>query len=316
LRYNQLGNTGLKVPEICLGVLPMGPRQKNLDLKQCTAIILKSFENGINFLDTAQAYDTYDPIREALKQVNKKDIIVSTKSKDSTYEEMEKAIHEARKQMGLEHIPLFHLHGFRSSVEIFEERAGALQCLLDYKEKGVIGYVGIATHSAAVVRKGAQIPEIDVIFPLLNVAGLGIIDGNVQDMINAISEATKAGKGIYLMKALGGGNLLGRYHEALSFARNIPGVASIAIGMISEEEVEYNVGYFNGEDPAKLPEIQINQKRLIIDLHSCLGCGSCSNVCPNNAMSLVNGKAHVEVTKCLLCGYCTEVCSEFAIKVV
>lgn len=314
--YKQLGRTGLKVSEICLGMLPMGPLQKNLSLKQCQDIVLKCLENGINFLDTAQNYKTYGPIREALKQAGQKDVVISTKSMAKTYEEMEKAIQQALDQLEIDCIPIFLLHGGRTSAKIFEERAGALECLLAYKDKGVIGYTGVATHSVEVVRKGTQMPEIDILFPLLNIEGLGIIDGNLQDMIDAIGEADKAGKGIFLMKALGGGNLLGRYHEALTFARGIPGVASIAIGMLSKEEVDYNVRYFNGEDPARLPVLKVNQKQLFIIKHNCTGDGACAEACPNNAISIDNGKANVDVTKCLLCGYCTGVCHKFAIRLI
>lgn len=314
--YRQLGKTGLKISEICLGLLPMGPLQKNLGLKKCTNIIIKCLENGINFLDTAQSYKTYDPIREALKQFGKKNIVVSTKSAAKTFGEMEEAIHQAMDQMKIDHIPIFHLHGARDSVNVFNNRAGALECLLAYKDKGVIGCIGMATHSVAVVRMCAHMPEIDVVFPILNIEGLGILDGTVQDMIDAIGEAARAEKGIYLMKALGGGNLLDRYHEAMTFARSVPGVASIAVGMLSEEEVDYNVRYFNGENPAKLPDLKINKKRLEILKYHCIGDGACVQACPNNAISIVDNKADVDLTKCLLCGYCTRICHRFAIRVI
>jgi len=317
LRYKQLGGTGLMVSEICLGLLPMGPLQKNLELTKCTDIVVKCIENGINFIDTAQNYKTYGPIREALKKACKKNnIVLSTKSAAKTYGEMKEAIHQAMDQMEVDRISIFHLHGARESVNIFEDRAGALDCLLTYKKMGVIANVGVATHSVAVVRKISQMPEIDVVFPILNIEGLGVLEGTVSDMIGAIGLAAEAGKGVFLMKALGGGNLIERYHEAMSFARGIPGVASIAVGMISEEEVEYNVSYFNGEDTKTLPGIKVDKKRLIVLKKHCIGDGACVQACPNSAIIITNNKADIDTSKCLLCGYCTRVCPMFAIRVL
>ena len=63
-------------------------------------------------------------------------------------------------------------------------------------------------------------------------------------MLKAIKTAAKAGKGIYAMKALGGGNLLDRTEEAFDFILGIPEIASVAVGMRTREEVEYNTRLF------------------------------------------------------------------------
>ena len=57
-------------------------------------------------------------------------------------------------------------------------RAGAWQCLQDYKAKGVIRAIGVSTHHVDVTAKMAQIPECDVVFPLINFASLGIRNGD------------------------------------------------------------------------------------------------------------------------------------------
>jgi hypothetical protein len=127
------------------------------------------------------------------------------------------------------------------------KRAGALQCLQDYKAKGVLRAIGISTHAVEVVRRAAEIKEIDIIFPIINKLGIGIVGGSVEDMIKAISEAHKAGKGLYAMKALGGGHLIDQLEEAFNFVRNIKGISSLAVGMVSPEELELNIKIFNDE---------------------------------------------------------------------
>ncbi|WP_338834672.1 aldo/keto reductase [Neomoorella humiferrea] len=312
VEYRRLGKTGMTVSELCFGALPMGPRQKNLDVDTCTRIIKRALDGGVNFIDTAQVYETYEPIRRAIHAYDG-EVIIATKSNAATYEDMERAIQEAREKLQLDYIHIFHLHAARATERIFEERSGALHCLLDAREKGLIKAAGISTHSVAAVRKAAAEKEIDVIFPLINIRGMGIIDGSREDMLAAIAAAVAAGKGVYLMKVLAGGNLLDNYREAMDFARRIPGIAAVAVGMVSEAEVDYNLRYFNGGDPGK---IEIGTKEFAVVETVCKGDGACLKACTNEAISMVNGKARIDRCKCLLCGYCTEVCPQLAIRMI
>ena len=51
MKYNVLGNTGIRVSELCFGTLPMGPLQINMPLDEGADIIRKGLDSGINFLD-------------------------------------------------------------------------------------------------------------------------------------------------------------------------------------------------------------------------------------------------------------------------
>jgi ferredoxin len=46
---------------------------------------------------------------------------------------------------------------------------------------------------------------------------------------------------------------------------------------------------------------------------NCTGCGRCFNICPNNAISIVDRKAHIDHDKCNNCGKCIESCRDNAI---
>lgn len=67
----------------------------------------------------------------------------------------------------------------------------------------------------------ASVDECDVVFPLVNYAGLGIRNGEgpgtADEMMEAISACHDAGKGIFSMKVFGGGNLTGTYQKALDY---------------------------------------------------------------------------------------------------
>lgn len=262
----------------------MGPLQKNMDLESSTKVVAHALQKGINFVDTAQMYKTYDPIREAIKltEINP---VISTKSTASSYDEMERAIDEALSALDRNYIDIFFMHAARVNEDVFEVRKEALKCLLDYKTKGYIKAVGISTHNVKVVELAFQRDDMDVIFPILNYKGIGILGGSVEDMKKAIEKASEAGKGILIMKALGGGLLLNDYKKAMDFVRNLRGYHSIAVGMVSIEEVDFNVNYFNGiYEENKMPSLEGNQKRFIVVESLCKGCRTCLDACPNLAM--------------------------------
>jgi len=311
-----LGKTGIMVTELCFGALPIGPLQANISVEKGAKLIRAALEKGINFIDTAEGYKTYPHIKKALEGYNE-ELIIATKSGAKTYQEMEQSIKDALVSLDRNYIDIFLLHAARVTPSVFEERAGALQCLQDYKAKGVLRAIGISTHAVEVVRRAAEIKEMDIIFPVINKLGIGIVGGSVEDMIKAISEAHKAGKGLYAMKALGGGHLIDQLEEAFNFVRNIKGISSLAVGMVSLEELELNLKIFNAEEiPKGLFTQKIKpSKRLFISTF-CEGCGTCVKICPNNALSLENGKAVVNHKLCLLCGYCNPVCPEFAIRLI
>lgn len=313
MKRHILGKTGIEVSEVCFGALPMGPLQKNLTLEAGARLIGDALQAGINFIDTAQMYQTYAPIREAVQRTGIRPVIAS-KSTAATYDGMKSAVDQALNELELDYIDIFHLHAARSGPEVFEERGEALQCLMDLKTRGVIKAVGIATHHVTVVEASIQHNEIDVVFPIFNKAGKGILGGTVPEMAAAIQNAYQSGKGVYLMKTLAGGMLIEDFQACLNFARTEVPSHAIAIGMVHPGELAYNLQYFAGVE--KLPPLRSLQKRVFVLRGMCLGCEQCLAACHSGAIVLQEGKALVDQDKCIRCGYCTASCQQFAIRVV
>ena len=316
MKKYKLGQTGIEVTELCFGALPMGPMQKNLDVEYGASIIAKALKGGINFVDTAQSYKTYLPIKKAIEQTNIVPVIAS-KSNAPEYGEMQDAVGEALEMLGLKKIDIFHLHAARGDLNLFKTRAGALKALVDLKEKGTIKAVGVSCHSAEVISLAAGIKELDVVFPLINYKGMGIIGGTLSDMEKAIIKCNAAGKGIYLMKILAGGNLLEEYGKAIAYARSL-GEYPISLGMVSEEEVDYNLSYFNSENSSGFsnPTLKGARKKYQVVQRACLGCKKCIETCASCAVTIVNEKAFINNEKCIMCGYCVPGCPTLAIRPV
>ena len=313
-----LGSTGIEVTELCFGALPMGPAQKNMPAEKSAEAVAEALRLGVTFVDTAQGYRTYEPIRLAIEQTGILPVI-ATKSTAVTYEEMDAAVCEALEKLNIGVIDIFLLHAARVDTDVFEVRRGALDCLLDYKKKGVIKAVGISTHVFQVVKKAAENPDIDIVFPILNKIGMGILGGTREDMESAIGECLARGKGVYLMKVLAGGNLIDDYIGAMDYARSFAsGKIALAVGMVSPEEVRMNVGYFNGADiHEQVENLSKANKEFLILSGMCIKCGKCVESCHNGAVTLKDASPPViDESRCLYCGYCVAACPQFAIRMV
>jgi len=300
-----------------LGMLPMGPLQRGLTPAEGARVVGAAVEHGITFIDTATVYGTYEHVALGLAGWTG-ELTVSTKTHaradgSLAEEHIEKALRELRR----EPIDIMLCHCGRS-VYSDAEWGPTLEALLAAKDKGLIRMIGLSSHSVEGVRVAARMSEMDVIHPLINLTGMGITDGTAGDMLAAISEAHDAGKLVYAMKALAGGNLVPRREEALRFAFDNPAIDAVAVGMVTPDEVEWNVRFASGDAiaPGLAQRTALSSKRLSIVRIICQGCAECVEHCENMALAVMDGKAVVDHDRCILCGYCAPHCPMLAIRMV
>ena len=303
------------VSRLCFGSLGLGPLHNNLSVEEGAALLREAFEQGVNFVDTAELYGTYPHIREALRGYDG-EVIIATKSYASGYEEMAQSLERARRELDRDVIEIFLLHEQESSHTL-RGHAPALEYLVEAKERGLVEAVGISTHTVAGVRAAAAHPQIEIISPLINLTGVGIVDGSREDMLSAMEFAASMGKGLYGMKPLAGGQLSGKVESALEFVLAIPTLASVALGMKSRAELMMNLSIFAGKPvPQEIRQAVAAADRWLHIDDWCTGCGSCVDACPSRALRVVGGRGQVDRARCVLCGYCGAACPDFALKIV
>ncbi|NPV70721.1 MAG: aldo/keto reductase [Firmicutes bacterium] len=315
MTYRELGKTGLNVSRLILGTLTMGPFQANLDLEQGADLIRRAVELGVNMLDTAEVYRTYPYIKRALRGTGD-EVMVATKSFAYTWEDMKRSLDRARIGVDRDVIDVFLLHE-QESARTLEGHRRAFDYLLDAKVRGIVRAAGVSTHFVEVAAVVAEMPEVDVLHPIINREGLGVQGGTLDEMMAAVGKAHDAGKGVYAMKALGGGNLLKDVEKNLGWVRDLEFVDAIAVGAVTAAEIEMDAFIIEGRD---VPEsvrraVAKRAKRLFIE-EWCKGCGACVKACQFGALSVVGGAARVDPSRCVLCGYCAATCPGFHIKVV
>jgi Predicted oxidoreductases of the aldo/keto reductase family len=313
VRKVKLGWRGPEVSEICFGSLAVSPLQGKVSAQEGVNLLQYAFERGVTWVDTAEIYNNYSQIALALRRFP--DVRVVSKSYAVTAWEMKLSIEEARRVLNRDTVDIFLLHE-QESAHTLRGHEGAWQELQEAKSRGLVNWIGISTHAIAGVRAGALQPGLDIIHPLLNYQGLGIIDGNLQGMLEALEFAAELGIGVYAMKVLGGGHLAMETEKALAFVRSIEGVQALALGMSSRDEIDFNLSVFAGIEISRELRNRLNQQKRQLHIADwCQGCGSCLSICPQGALHL-DRKVKVDQKACILCGYCGRACPHFCLKII
>jgi len=317
MKTQKLGQTGIEVSLLGLGTLTMSPMQRGLDLASGAAVILHALARGITFIDTAQMYGSYPQVAAALSQWKGPAPIVASKSAASTREAMQAAVAECLQQTGKSTIDVFLLHAVRDAVDI-EARRSALAYLREARERGMIRAVGASSHSAKTIDILASTEGIEVLHPMYNRDGIGILDASLDEMTDILKRARNRGIGIYAMKPLGGGHLRNDAAAALRWLFASQAVDAAVVGMTSCDEVDMNVRLANNEsvDDEFARQVAGRERRLFINTGICVSCNACVNTCQQGALQPGEKSPVIDHSRCILCGYCAPVCPKFAIRIV
>src|SRR5699024_1330738 len=161
--YVQLGNSNLSVSRICLGCMGFGDPNKGghawtLDQEATTAIISHALDQGINFFDTAIAYQggtSEQYVGKALGQLAKRgDVVIATKFLPRTEEErknkvsardhIEGSLNASLNNLGMDYVDLYiyHMWDYHTPMEDIME---ALDSLV---KAGKTRYIGISNAYA------------------------------------------------------------------------------------------------------------------------------------------------------------------------
>jgi aryl-alcohol dehydrogenase-like predicted oxidoreductase len=305
------------ITRLGLGALPMGPLQRTLTVAEGARVVREAVEGGITFIDTATLYGTYEHIARGLEGWTGP-VTLATKTHAKADRSLaEKHIETALRELRRDTIDIMLCHCARNRFSE-DEWGPTLEALLAARNQGLIRMVGMSTHRVAGVLDAVGHPEMDVVHPLINIQGMGIIDGGVEDMLAAILAAHTRKMLVYAMKSLAGGNFVPNREAALRFIFATEEIDAVVVGMVTPLEVEWNLRFAAGRPiPADLDrETALSSKRLSIVALACEGCGECVEHCENGALSIVDGKATVDHARCILCGYCAPHCQRLAIRMV
>jgi len=227
MRYNQFGNTGLIVSELCLGAMTFGTNPgrfgqiHGLDQDASTALVRQALDGGINFIDTANVYTTGQSeefVGGALKAlgVRRADVIVATKAMGAMSDSRNDSgigrkhlldqIDASLARLGLDHVDLYQIHGWDPVTPIEE----ALEALDDIVRSGRARYVGVSNWAAWQIVKALGISERRGFARFVSLQAYYTVAGRDLER-ELVPMLLSEGLGLMVWSPLAGGLLSGKY---------------------------------------------------------------------------------------------------------
>ena len=264
MEYRVLGKTGLKISRLGFGGIPI----QRIDAAGTRELVLKMKEAGINYIDTARGYTVSESyLGEALEGV-RKDFILATKSMSRTKEDMAKDIDISLANLRTNYIDLYQVHNpSLAQLEQVVAPGGALEALLEAKEAGKIGHIGLTAHAIEVFEKALELPWVETImFPY------NIVESQGEALIQACAEK---GIGFVDMKPLAGGAIEDAT-LALRYILANPAVTVAIPGMAEISELEQNLAAASDTTPLRSEELEkIEAIRKALGTQFCRRCNYC-----------------------------------------
>ena len=174
MRYTKLGNTDLNVSRICLGCMGFGDPERGqhswtIDEAHTREIIRRSLELGVNFFDTAIAYQSGTSeqyVGRALRDfARREDVIVATKFLPRTPDEIasgvsgqqhiENMINTSLSNLGMDYVDLYIYHMWDWNTPIEDVLDGLSRVV----KAGKARYIGISNCFAWQLAKANALAE-------------------------------------------------------------------------------------------------------------------------------------------------------------
>jgi aryl-alcohol dehydrogenase-like predicted oxidoreductase len=226
MKYNLLGNTGLKVSELCMGTMTFGGKGRfqvigNLAQGPVDELMKRAIDGGINFIDTANVYSeglseelTGQSIRNL--GLHRDELILATKVRgkmgdnpnDSglTRKHIIQQAEASLRRLNVDYIDLYQIHSY-DPLTPFEETISALDSLV---KTGKVRYIGASNLAAWQLMKALDYSHYNKTSKFVSLQAYYTIAG--RDLERELIPLLLDQKiGLMVWSPLAGGLLSGKY---------------------------------------------------------------------------------------------------------
>jgi aryl-alcohol dehydrogenase-like predicted oxidoreductase len=213
--YRRMGNTGLKVSELCFGTMTFGT---GTDQATADIMVRQALDAGINFFDTANSYGGGESETMLGKAIpgNRDQLVVATKFfnpmgggvNDSGMSRLhiKQALEASLKRLGTEYVDLYYIHHVDRQTPLEE----MLRALDDLVRQGKVRYTACSNYQGWRLMKALWLSELnnwtrfDCYQPQYS-----LVVRDIEQELIPICETE--GLGVVVWSPLGGGFLSGKY---------------------------------------------------------------------------------------------------------
>ena len=268
--YRTLGKTGMKVTAVSMGVM------------NCSepAVLLRAFDLGINFYDTADCYmhgHNEEMVGKAFEGKRQK-VFIQTKVHPHDEKKMRASVERSLRRLRTDHIDVLVWHGHSSPEEVSDPKL--FEFMSKMKKEGKVRFTGFSAHSrmASLLREAAKSNLHDVALVSYNFT-------HSKDLKEAVALAAESGLGIVAMKTQAGGYKkekmggLNPHQAALKYTLMDQNVSAAIPGVTTIEQIEECAGVM-GASFSKQNLNELKEYYSFLHGRTCTMCGGCVGECP------------------------------------
>jgi D-threo-aldose 1-dehydrogenase len=308
-----VGGSGLRLSPLSFGAAPIGNLYQQTSAAEADSALETAWQAGIRYFDTAPHYGlglSERRVGRALRGRPREEFVLSTKvgrllvddpggagrrddegfdvpatlrrERDYSRDGVLRSIEESLQRLGLDRVDIVYVH----DPEDFWQQAvcEAVPALVDLREQGVIGAVGVGMNQAAMLGDFIAQSDIDLVMlggrytlleqgaldtmlPLALRRGVSVVNVGVFNS-GLLARETPPAQAMYnyepapsalierarALAAVCGEHGVSLPAAAAQFSLLHPAVVSVAIGCRSGEQVQRNVALFSTPVPTELYE--------------------------------------------------------------
>jgi hypothetical protein len=244
------------------------------------AVVLRAFDLGINFFDTAPSYmggRNEEMVGKTLKGKRDK-VFIQTKLSFGDEKRMRDSVERSLRRLQTDYVDILLWHGLHSNEEVPDTRLH--EFMEKMKKEGKARFTGFSSHSrmANLLREATQGRHHDVALVSYNFT-------HSKDLREAVAQAAASGIGIVAMKTQAGGykkekmGNLSPHQAALRFVLRDTNVALAVPGVTTIEQIE-ECAVTMGTTLSHRDGESLRQYQAFLEGRTCTMCGGCDGECP------------------------------------
>jgi len=270
LEYRTLGKTGLKVTTVSMGVM------------NCSdpAVLLRAFDLGINFYDTADCYmkgRNEEMVGKAFEGKRQK-VFIQTKVHVHDEKKMRASVERSLRRLQTDYVDVLVWHSHSSPEEVADPNL--FEFMSKMKKEGKARFTGFSAHNnmASLLREATKSNFHDVALVSYNFT-------HSKDLKEAVALAAKSGIGIVAMKTQAGGYKkqkmggLSPHQAALKYVLMDQNASAAVPGVTTIEQIEECAAVM-GASFSKRDLNELKQYQSFLQGRICTMCGGCMGECP------------------------------------
>jgi predicted aldo/keto reductase-like oxidoreductase len=251
-----LGKTGIKLSRLGVGTgSNNGREQTALGRDGFTKLIHYAYDQGITYIDTAEAYRTFEWISGAVKGLPREKLFIQSKV-DGKPDDVLAVIDHHRKVFNTDYIDSLLVHCMTQGTWT-DEWKRIMDAFNEAQEKKWIRAKGVSCHSLPALRSATASDWAEVHLVRVNPQGV-YTDGAVADWTSSIHHEIspvmqeiktmhEKGHGVIGMKIYGAGTFTGAEdrEKSIRFAMGCKDIDAIVIGFTSTQQIDEAIERMN-----------------------------------------------------------------------